>query len=231
MGSLLKPEALVPFTFLIVPGLVAMVVYDMLVPGPRREFAKYAVELLGIGLGNLLLVSPLVKLLLDADWCADHWFLRPAALIGSLLVAPVLEAVAFKRFRTWERMKGVLVHPTPMAWDYFFGQVEPCWIRFALKRGGWVGGLYGFRSYTSSFPDPPQVYLEEQWVLETDGSFRGPVQGTAGALVSFDECEFMEMLSVEEVSHGKEGAAARAPATPKRLPTAAQGATAGEGTT
>ena len=81
-----------------------------------------------------------------------------------------------------------------MAWDYYFGRGVPCWILFRLKNGKSIGGFYGPNSFASSYPHGRDIYVEQTWVVDETGHFVAAVPDSAGALVSFDECELVEFF-------------------------------------
>lgn len=86
--------------------------------------------------------------------------------------------------------------PTP--WDYFFdNQGMACFVLCHLKSGRLIGGLYGTKSYTSEYPEPQQIYLEELWKITPEGQFLEKIPGTLGAIIRFDECSMIELLSAE----------------------------------
>src|SRR5258708_15745101 len=91
--------------------------------------------------------------------------------------------------------------PTP--WDYFFDkQGMACFVLIHFKSGGKIGGFYGVKSYTSEYPEPQQIYLQELWKITAEGRFVEKVPGTLGAIIRFDECSMIELISVEgEKSH------------------------------
>ena len=84
--------------------------------------------------------------------------------------------------------------PTP--WDYFFDkQGMACFVLIHLKSGKMIGGFYGTQSYTSEYPEPQQIYLEELWKITAEGRFVEKVPGTLGAIIRFDECSMIELIS------------------------------------
>ena len=54
-------------------------------------------------------------------------------------------------------------HPIKMPWDFVFKQRQWYWVIVELKDGTKVGGKYAEHSFTSSYPAPEQIYLEEKW--------------------------------------------------------------------
>jgi hypothetical protein len=73
-------------------------------------------------------------------------------------------------------------NPTPTAWDRAFADLRSGWVRVRLADGRLLGGWYGTRSYASSYPHPHELYVEEGWQLEDDGTF-SPVRSAPGGTV------------------------------------------------
>ncbi|QMU72926.1 DUF6338 family protein [Streptacidiphilus sp. P02-A3a] len=61
----------------------------------------------------------------------------------------------------WSHLR-VAYDSTPQAWDFSFVAREPCFVR-VLTEGKWLGGWYGLNSYSSSYPESRQLYLETAW--------------------------------------------------------------------
>ncbi|SRR6266699_4945091 len=91
--------------------------------------------------------------------------------------------------------------PTP--WDYFFSkQTMACYVLIHFKSGGRIGGYYGVKSYASEHPEPQQIYLEALWKITEEGRFVEKVPDTLGAIIRFDECSMIELISAGgEKSH------------------------------
>jgi hypothetical protein len=137
---------------------------------------------------------------------------RPLVFLGILLMAlvasPIFLALITVHILSSKRLRGWTRHPIPTAWDHFFGRGQPCWMLFRLKNGTAVGGYFGPGSFASSFPHGRDVYLEQAWVVDQTGEFEQVVEGTAGVLVSMDDCVLVEFFEVapgadsREANHG-----------------------------
>lgn len=91
---------------------------------------------------------------------------------------------------------------TPTAWDHAFRNRQPCFIRARLKDGCWVGGWYGTRSYSTSYPQSAELFLESARRMSRDGSFGARVNQTAGLYIrtsDIDVLEFVESSEIREV--------------------------------
>jgi hypothetical protein len=80
------------------------------------------------------------------------------------------------------------------SWDYVFGKRNPFWIIVHLKNGQKIGGFFGDESFASSNPADEQIYLEEVWVLDDDGRFLSPAEGSRGIIIMNDEIRAVEFF-------------------------------------
>ncbi|MEV0779945.1 DUF6338 family protein [Streptomyces sp. NPDC050433] len=131
---------------------------------------------------------------------------RLAGIVGLILFA-MLPAAAAGAVSWWERrqLRG-RYRSTPTAWDHLFRDRGPCYIRVRLRDGTWAGGRYAPDSYTTSYPQPAELYLEESWRMGADGSFAEPVTRSAGLYVRAADFDVLELLH-EDASAGAPTAA------------------------
>lgn len=60
--------------------------------------------------------------------------------------------------------------PAPRAWDDLFSNHPTVYLRIRTTDGPVVAGLFANKSYAAGYPDSPDLYLEEAWSVEGDGS-------------------------------------------------------------
>jgi uncharacterized protein DUF6338 len=124
---------------------------------------------------------------------------RQAGLLGLLLFV-VVPAAAAGGVTWWQRRKlrAARYRSTPTAWDRMFENRGSCFVRVRLKDGAWAGGWYGSRSYASSYPQPPEVFLQSAWVMDPDGRFVRPIARSAGLHVRGADIDLLELLLPDE---------------------------------
>jgi hypothetical protein len=66
-----------------------------------------------------------------------------------------------------------------------------------LKDGRRFGGLYSSKSFASSSPAQPEIYLEEVWILDESGLFKAKVDRTAGVLIAGEDILALEFFSYD----------------------------------
>lgn len=170
----------------------------LFVPGERRDFSKSFLEAMGYSALNFALLSWLIFLIHKKQLYESHevWYFFLIFII--MFVAPVLWTFLLIRLRSWRRVAKYVVHPIQKPWDYVFGKGESHWIIVHLKDGRRIGGKYHDRkkSFVSSAPADEQIYLEEVWKLDSEGSFIKPVERSAGVIVLRDEILAVEFFKV-----------------------------------
>ena len=181
----------------VVPGFVAMKAYSLFNPSKRLDWSSAAVEVFCYGSINLAICWPALAWVagMRAELLSSPWF--GAVCLIVLLVSPVLLAVLASRLRRTDWVKRRVTHPLPTAWDYFFEKRQPCWILFTLKNGARFGGFLGKNSFASSYPEPPDLYVEDLWRVDEHGKFGERVEGNLGMFVRYDDCSQMELFAVE----------------------------------
>lgn len=136
------------------------------------------------------------------------WELVIAGIV-LLLVMPVVLAFVLATWRRSKRIQTSMkrltsIDPSPTAWDYAFSKGRTLFVRAWLKDGGLVGGFLGADSYASSYPQEPNLFLEEQWKLDENGTFLEPLDDSAGLIILSGTIEVVELLGGETDDQAEE---------------------------
>ena len=174
------------------PGYLFMRVWRLLVPSKDFKLKDHIPEVIVISVIHFALFRLLAS---QIDKPVTWWIL----LILFLVPIPVTLAIALKKFRNSKLMQGRILHPVPRAWDYFFGMGKPCFMLIHLKNGDSIGGLYGWKSFASSFPEAEDIYLEEIWEMDERGIFLEKLDGSTGALVNSSNIEYIELYECTDM--------------------------------
>ena len=191
LNSELIIENLPLFIFFVIPGYVSMRVWHWLVPSKNERLKNYYLETIVFGIFHFILFG---KLLMRAN-DYGQW-LEIIAYLGVFIVIPALSAILFKMLLYSPFLKGKIIHPSPKAWDYFFGLREPCFMLIHLKSKNTIGGLFKDSSFASSFPESEDIYLEEIWKINEKGEFIEKLPQTAGMLVNIQNIEYIELYKI-----------------------------------
>ena len=192
--KLFEGNTLFLFLIFFIPGFISLKIYDLLVPGERRDFSKSAFDAIAYSALNFAILLPLI-LAMQSEFLFIHhrnWSVLLAFFV--LLVFPVVWPFVLIKVAETRFFLRHLVHPTPSAWDYLFGKREQFWVIVHLKDLRKVGGRFGTGSFASSSPAEPQIYLEEAWQLDDHGAFLSPIERTRGILVMGDQIAAIELF-------------------------------------
>lgn len=87
-------------------------------------------------------------------------------------------------------------HPTPRGWDYFVKNNGTFFVIFHLKGNKKIGGYFGQKSFASTFPQEPEIFVEILYHLDDECTFTNEVPGTAGGVFRGAEWEWIEFFEV-----------------------------------
>ncbi len=200
LSGILEPKVLILAVFFVVPGFLAMKIYDLTVATERGNFGNSLIEVVSFSLLNLLLWSWLLLLVDVSAFPIKHPWLSYLLILIVVILSPIGLAIGFRKFLDWNFLRNTLLDPSPTGWDGFFRKQKPCWILFHFKEEDKpvIGGYFGTESVASSHPHRQQVYVEEVWRVDQEThQFREKVEGTLGAIISIEECYFIELYQEE----------------------------------
>lgn len=192
MESLFRnQETFALFLIFFVPGFISIIVYDLRVPGERRDFSKSIFEAVAYSSLNFATLLWLIGVVRTGNLAAPVWYLCMfVLLIGMPAVWPLL--ILWLRRTAW--VSKHVVSPNARVWDEIFAQRVPYWVIVYLKNDQRIGGLYGWNSYASHSPAPPELYLEETWHVNEKGFTGARVRSTAGVLIQGADIQAIEFF-------------------------------------
>jgi Family of unknown function (DUF6338) len=197
-------ETLLVIAIAIVPGYMTQLFYRLRCPAVKVESEKNLSEYLAYSLINLVFWSPL--LLSYSTRPREQWVEWQSILIGvgMFFVSPFILAniCYYLRSKVFHRRFG-WDHPIPRGWDYFVMNNREFCVLFHLKDGKLLGGYFGANSYASTYPQQPEMYVEQVWRVDEFGKFIEMVPGSLGMVIN--ECVRVEFLAVQhqEVNNGQ----------------------------
>lgn len=175
------------FILLFLPGFVFIKTYSQVVVNKNHDFSKEWYEAVAWGCifsGTTYFIHHLIPF--DIIW-----------ILGTL-VAPFASPFIIKMALTHPFIANYVISPVPTSWDYVFGGRKPYWVILHLKDGRNIGGVYGENSFTSSFPNSQDIYLEEVWQLNENNFFINPIERTNGILMKMEEIASIEFFEYEQ---------------------------------
>ena len=192
MEKLFEHQAtLMLFLIFFVPGFISLKVYDLLVPGERRDFSRSFLDAVAYSSLNFGVLLPLIYVMSTEQ--LNPWLWIVAAFVV-LVGCPVIWPFAILRVRRIPAIRRRVVNPIARVWDCVFEARIPYWVIIHLKDQRRIGGVYSTRSFASSAPAEREIFLEEVWNLDASGAFVDSVGDSAGILVNGEEILALEFF-------------------------------------
>jgi len=181
----IKPEHLLLIVGFVLPGAISMFVYGLKVPQMEFALKDRIIEAICFSLVNYVLVWGPARLYVAPSILQATSFAAWLVQVIEFLVAPVFWPFLLLGILHKAERRGWIGVRAKTAWDYLFDRQSDvgCWIQVELNDGRTVGGVYGTRSFASSWPDPGHLYLEELWTVDPFGVFGHKVVGEPGILL------------------------------------------------
>src|ERR1700674_14594 len=195
MGDIWITDKLLLFLVFFVPGFISMSVYGLFIATNNSDFTKRLPEVIAYSAIHYALTGWIVLV-------APAGVPRLIAAYVVVLILPILWPPIILLARKWDywrdrilttKVLSYLLEPEATPWDKFFADQHAHRVRVKLKSGGYIGGIYGKGSWSSSYPAPEQLYVREQYEVDETG-FGDRVKGSAGFLVSGGEIDTIEFF-------------------------------------
>ena len=175
------------------PGFIAIKVYGLYRAIDARDFSKKWYDAVGFGVVFFTLYQVCGKLLVD--FIMRYLSYDVVALVVQLfffVLLPVLSAyiMANQVYRFRENNSNMLM-PQETAWDYVFSKGECYYVTIHLKDGKVIYGEYAGKSFSSSYPQTAQIYIEKQILLDKEGN-PGKVNNSAGIWIAENDVSWID---------------------------------------
>lgn len=187
-------DRLALFLLFVIPGFVSLKAYSLNFPGRIVKSSEQLMEAVTYSCINYALLSPLVYWGFRNKFWPDRPIFSIPFFLAILFGGPLLLVVGLAAFRRAKWVQRWLPHPTEYAWDFVFDQKTPWWVIASLDDGTRIGGLYGPKSFAASGVEKGGLYLEQAWVLNSDGGFDRERERTGGYLISADAIKTLEFF-------------------------------------
>lgn len=195
--ELLDANKLVLFVVFVVPGFVSLKTYQLLFQTAPRDASTQIVDAVAYSCLNYALLAWPILSVEESNAKNSSPQLYFAFYFFVLFVAPVALVCVLMGLRSTNFFQKTLPHPIGKPWDYVFGKRKPYWVIVTLKGQKKIAGRYDSESFTSSYPFPEQIYLQEAWEMNADGGFERPRHDSAGIMVLATEIESVELFNLK----------------------------------
>lgn len=189
-----EESKLLLFVAFVVPGFIAIKVYDLITPSKHLESAKQVIDAVSYSCINYMILLWPIYLVETSSLKTNHPNLYVFFYVVVLFFFPIILVLGWRYFRGLQFVQRVVPHPTQKPWDFVFSQGKTYWVIVTLKNGEKIAGMYGRGSFSSSAPSEEQLYLEQQWLLNDEGGFDRPACQTAGIIILSSEIRSVEFM-------------------------------------
>lgn len=190
-----ETDKLILFILFVIPGFISMKFYSLFVsPDSYRDSSKQIVDAVTYSCFNYAFAFPFILLFEEIKFGSTHPYLYICFYFFLVLILPIILSFTWHKVRSSPRLKLPLSHPQGKPWDFVFSQQNKTYfIKVTLKDATVIGGFYGEKSFSSSSPNPEQLYLEQSWVISDTGKFERAKNNTAGIIILTNEIAFIEL--------------------------------------
>jgi len=199
LNPLTDLPTLVQFVLLFIPGFVSTRIFDLLVPGQRRDYGNALYEVIGYSMVTYAVSSPIILWWITTRIYRPIWETALLALFVLFVLPATLPPLGLALLKTpWFASR--VVSPTPSSFDWAFDpDVNPkAMVLLHLNDGRRIGGTWHGNAYVSTYPVPPDVYLSEVWNINQEtGAFIDMVLGTRGIVVWGKDIQMIEFFDYE----------------------------------
>lgn len=122
--------------------------------------------------------------------------------LSALFVVPLILGVVIGQLSNIDWVDSFLdkiglgyVDRTPSAWDYVLRLEQSAYVKIYLKDGRVIGGEFSTRSFASTNPDRPDLFLERAWRLDEDHDFSQALVDNWGVWITHDSISHIEFFS------------------------------------
>ena len=182
------------FVAFVIPGFVSLKAYELLFLCSPKDTASQLIDAIAYSCLNYAILFSAIYYVNVYKIETLYPILFVFFCLIVLFIAPILWVCLLRVVRRSSFLQKWLTHPTEKPWDFVFGVRNPYWIIVTMKDGKKLGGKYGYNSFSSSGPSNEQLYIEETWILNSDGGFERPKEMSAGTLIVSADIESIEFF-------------------------------------
>ncbi len=193
-----ETDKLILFIAFVIPGFISLKVYDLLSYGNKVKSSDSIIDAVAYSSLNYAILSAPIWLIENYNIQEGHPVLYGLFYFIVLFISPIIIAWGWNKLRKNNFFQDKMTHPIAKPWDYIFSQRKLYWVKITLKSGKLIGGRYGEKSFSSSYPEEEQLYLEETWIMKENGGFDRPKKRTSGILISSSEILYIEFIQYRE---------------------------------
>jgi hypothetical protein len=131
--------------------------------------------------------------------------------LSTLFVVPLILGVVIGQLSNVDRVDSFLdkiglgyIDRMPSAWDYVLRLEQSAYVKVYLKDGGIIGGEFSTKSFASTNPHRPDLFLEKVWHLDKNHDFAEALVDNWGVWITHDSISHIEFFSGNEDGNQEE---------------------------
>jgi hypothetical protein len=110
-------DKLALFLIFFLPGFISIKVYDLIVPGERRDFSKSMLDAVCYSTLNFAALSWLITIILTGDFYHRHFILYSLLVVAIMVIVPACWPFVLVRLSAWRPFGRHFVHPIQKPWE------------------------------------------------------------------------------------------------------------------
>jgi Family of unknown function (DUF6338) len=205
-GRVAIPQMLA-FALLVLPGFIALRVYDMLRGGEGRQAKDVLIDILMYSMASDSVVyaaSLLMSSIVPAS--AHHPWITVVSVWLFLVVPIVLAAAGFELQRAVMRF-GIVPDTLTTSWSHMMNRIASQRLEagaiVTMRDGRVVGARIGQSCRSASTPD--DLLLDEVWTIdESRATLVKPSPRSCGVLISRADCQMIEFVRLDGIAAASE---------------------------
>lgn len=193
--DIFEADKLFLFVAFVVPGFVTYKAYELFSASSKVEdFGTKIVDAVAYSCANYAILSWLIYLVENSLLSKVHPVLYIFFYAFVIFIFPFFSGWLWFKIRMSSFFQENAPHPVLLPWDYVFRKQEACYAVVTMQDGSKIAGYFGSNSFASSYPAQPQIYLEKEWILNSDGGFEREVESSKGVLVLAADIKSIDFL-------------------------------------
>ncbi|WP_221568989.1 DUF6338 family protein [Alkalihalobacillus sp. TS-13] len=189
------------FLLFFVPGFISIKVWGYLVPSQSKKMNEYFFDAVSYSCLNFAILSWLIIIIGKENYQNEHPIVFYFLTLLILLIFPILWPIIFKGILSTKFFQRFTINVDPTGWDHHFKKGEQQYVLVHLINGKLIGGVWGF---SSSFPNPEDLYLTETWKVSPEGEFMHPIDESKGMWIGKDNISYLEFFKAQTYQEEKE---------------------------
>ncbi|UYF81101.1 DUF6338 family protein [Acinetobacter ursingii] len=196
--EIFESSKLVLFIIFAIPGFISIKTYSLLCPNHEKDSTKLIIDAITYSCLNYALLGPFIYMMIfSKNGILFVLFYNYLLFICHARFSSIfsLGMVKVKKYGVFKRML-LILH---QGHGLYFSQRKEYFVLVTLSDGKKLAGEYSEKSFTSSFPEDPQIYLEKAWEVSAEGGFERIREQSEGILILSKDIQSIEFFNIPNI--------------------------------